>query len=105
MAKSFRHYLMMKYIFVEKDIALLVDKSVPSSELQKTIKSSGGKLLLESRVFDLYEGKGIAKDKKSIAFRLTLGSDKETLTDEQIAEEINKIVSSLEKKFNCELRG
>ena len=94
-----------KFPTVEKDIALLVDKDVPSSELQKTIKSSGGKLLLESRVFDLYEGKGIAKDKKSIAFRLTLGSDKETLTDEQIAEEINKIVSSLEKKFNCELRG
>ena len=45
------------------------------------------------------------KDKKSIAFRLTLGSDKETLTDEQINEEITKIVTSLEKKFNCELRG
>ncbi len=94
-----------KFPTVEKDIALLVDKEVLAGDIQKTIKSSGGKLLLSSRVFDLYDGKGIAEGKKSIAFRLTLGSDKETLTDEQINEEISKIVTSLEKKFNCELRG
>ena len=94
-----------KFPTVEKDIALLVDKKVTAGDIQKTIKSSGGRILLSSRVFDLYEGKGIAQDKKSIAFRLTLGSDKETLTDEQINEEISKIVTNLEKKFNCELRG
>ena len=51
-----------KFPTVEKDIALLVDKEVfQAREIQKTIKSSGGKLLLSSRVFDLYEGKGIAE--------------------------------------------
>lgn len=94
-----------KFPTVEKDIALLVNKDILAQDMQKIIKSAGGKLLISSRVFDLYEGKGIEKNKKSIAFRLTLGSDKETLTDEMINEVIEKIVKNLESKFKAELRG
>ncbi len=94
-----------KFPTVKKDIALLVDKDVPASDLQKTIKSAGGKLLLNSSVFDLYTGKGIDENKKSIAFTLEIGDSTKTLTDEEIAEEINKITENLAKKFNAELRG
>ncbi len=94
-----------KFPTVKKDIALLVNKDVPASDLQKAIKSAGGKLLLNSKVFDLYTGKGIDEDKKSIAFTLEIGDSTKTLTDEEIAEEINKITENLAKKFNAELRG
>ena len=94
-----------KFPTVKKDIALLVDRNVPASDLQKAIKSAGGKLLLNSKVFDLYTGKGIDEDKKSIAFTLEIGDSTKTLTDEEIAEEINKITENLAKKFNAELRG
>ena len=61
--------------------------------------------MLNSKVFDLYTGKGIDEDKKSIAFTLEIGDSTKTLTDEEIAEEINKITENLAKKFNAELRG
>ena len=94
-----------KFPTVNKDIALLVDRNVSASDLQKAIKSAGGKLLLSSKVFDVYTGKGIDEDKKSIAFTLEIGDSTKTLTDEEIAEEINKITENLAKKFNAELRG
>ena len=61
-----------KFPVVKKDIAVLVNKEVPAQELLKTIKNNGGKLLQESKVFDLYDGKGIPEGKKSIAFSVTL---------------------------------
>ena len=102
---SMKYKEISKFPTVKKDIALLVDKDVPASDLQKAIKSAGGKLLLNSKVFDLYTGKGIDEDKKSIAFTLEIGDSTKTLTDEEIAEEINKITENLAKKFNAELRG
>lgn len=93
-----------KFPTVKKDIALVVDKDITVQEMQKAIKSSGGKLLMNSKVFDLYQGKGIPEDKKSIAFTLELGSSEKTLTDEEITQTINKITESLDKKFGAELR-
>lgn len=93
-----------KFPSVKKDIALIVDKKVLAQDLQKAIKSSGGRLLLNSQVFDLYEGKGIPEGKKSLAFTLELGSNERTLTDEEIVETINKITETLEKKLGAELR-
>ena len=93
-----------KFPVVKKDIAVLVNKEVPAQELLKTIKNNGGKLLQESKVFDLYEGKGILEGKKSIAFSVTLGDANKTLTDEEVNKVIEKVVSGLQSKHGAELR-
>ena len=93
-----------KFPVVKKDIAVLVNKEVPAQELLKTIKNNGGKLLQESKVFDLYDGKGIPEGKKSIAFSVTLGDANKTLTDEEVNKVIEKVVSGLQSKHGAELR-
>ena len=50
-------------------------------------------------MFDVYEGKGIDENKKSLAFRITLQDENKTLTDEAIQCEINKIKAGLEKNI------
>ncbi len=94
-----------KFPTVKKDIAILVDKDISAQELQKAIKNAGGKLLQESKVFDLYTGKGIPEGKKSIAFSIELGDSTKTLTDEIINETMNKITENLNTKFKAELRS
>ncbi len=94
-----------KFPTVKKDIAILVDSNVSAQELQKAIKNSGGKLLQESKVFDVYTGKGIPEGKKSIAFSIELGDSTKTLTDEIINETMNKITENLNNKFKAELRS
>lgn len=93
-----------KYPSVKKDISLVVDSNVSAQDLQKVIKNAGGKLLQNSKVFDLYIGKGIAEGKKSIAFSIELSDPSKTLTDEEINAVMLKIADNLNKKCGAELR-
>lgn len=86
-----------KFPTVNKDLSILVDKNITSQEIEKQIKKAGGSLLLSSNVFDLYTGKGIDDNKKSLAYSLTFGSMNKTLTDEEINSILEKIIDSLNK--------
>ncbi len=92
------------YPEVKKDIAIVVDKNITSEEIAKTIKSNGGKLLIKSEVFDVYEGENLPHGKRSIAYSLTFGANDRTLTDEEINPIIEKIIVGLNKAFTAELR-
>ena len=94
-----------KFPTVKKDIAIIVDEEISALELQKVIKNSGGKLLQNVKIFDLYKGKGIPENKKSIAFSIELGDSTKTLTDEIINETMNKITENLKNKCKAELRS
>ena len=94
-----------KFPVVKKDVAVLVENNIQAQELLKTIKNSGGKLLQEAKVFDVYVGKGIEDGKKSIAFSITLGAENRTLTDEEINLTLEKIVQGLQNKHKAVLRS
>ena len=93
-----------KFPNIKKDLAILVDKNITAQEIGMKIKKSAGSLLECYEVFDVYTGKGIAEDKKSIAFSLTFGKQDRTLTDEEINTVMEKVITSLEKDLKAELR-
>ena len=86
-----------KYPTVKKDLSIIVDSKIESAEIAKMIKKSAGSLLIESKVFDEYKGKGIELSKKSLAYSLTFGTNDRTLTDEEINQVLEKIIASLNK--------
>lgn len=93
-----------KFPSINKDIALVVDKKSVSKDIEKVIKSSGGSLLTNIEVFDVYTGVGVGIDKKSIAYSLTFSDMKKTLTDEEINGLMDKIIDTVSKKCGAELR-
>ena len=93
-----------KFPSVKKDLAIVVDKEVTSAEVGALIKKAGGSLLTKIDIFDVYTGKGIDENKKSIAYSLTFEKMDRTLTDEEINVSIEKIIEMLNKKLNAELR-
>ncbi len=93
-----------KYPSISKDIAIIVGKDIESKTIEMAIKKAAGKLLIASKVFDVYTGKGIDLNKKSMAYSLEFGTQERTLTDEEINEIMQKIIVALEKEFNAELR-
>jgi len=93
-----------KYPTIEKDFAVILDKSIPSSEIMKVIKKAGGKTLSNIEVFDVYEGKNIEEGKKSIAFSLTFEDYTKTLTDEEVNVLFNKVIDEVSKKYQATLR-
>ena len=93
-----------KYPSIEKDMAFVVDKNITNKEIMDTIKKSGGKLLSNTEVFDLYTGENVKEHEKSIAYKLTFQDDTRTLTDEEVMEVFNKIIKDVETKCNAKLR-
>lgn len=94
-----------KYPSIKKDLAFIVDKDMTSDILIKEIKKSGGKLLKEIKVFDVYTGENVEYGKKSIAFNLIFEDNTKTLTDEEVTNIFNKIISDVENKLSAKLRN
>ena len=94
-----------KYPTIVKDFAVIVDKNIQASEIMKVIKKAGGKILTNIEVFDVYEGKNIEEGKRSIAFSLTFEDYTKTLTDEEVTNTFNKVISEVESKYKANLRN
>ena len=94
-----------KYPTIKKDLAIIIDKDITSKEAADVLKRAAGKLLTEIEVFDVYTGKGIEENKKSIAYSLSFGAKDRTLTDEEINAVLEKIIEAAKTKLNAELRG
>ena len=88
----------------ERDFAFLVKKNVDAGKILNLIEQNGGKNLQKAILFDIYEGKGIGNDEKSLAFRLEFGSKDKTLTEQEIQEPFNKLIQAIEKQFEAKLR-
>ena len=93
-----------KFPNVKKDVAFVMDKNIPSSDIEKVIKKAGGRLLTNIEVFDVYTGENVGKDEKSIAYSLTFNDSKKTLTEDEVTSIFEKIISSVEKLSNVRLR-
>ena len=93
-----------KFPSVKKDLAVVVDKDITSNEIATLIKKAAGSILMKIDVFDVYTGKGIEENKKSIAYSLTFEKNDRTLTDEEVNASIEKIIDMLEKKIGASLR-
>lgn len=93
-----------KYPTVSKDLAFIVSKDVTADTIMKTIKKAGGKLLKDTKLFDVYENEEVYKDKKSLAFTLTFGDDNKTLTEEEVVVIFNKIIDKVVLENNAVLR-
>lgn len=89
---------------VYEDIAVVVERSLPASEVLNTISDTGGFLLRDVELFDVYQGDSIPSGKKSLAFHLTFQSPDRTLTDKAIRKLRERIVKQLAHRFNARLR-
>ena len=94
-----------KYPEIKKDLAFAVKKDLEAGELINQIRKSGGRLLTEISIFDLYVGENVGSDEKSIAFALTFSDPTRTLSDEEVTEVFDKIIREVENKFDAKLRN
>ncbi len=92
-----------KYPEMVKDVAFVVDNATTNSEIEAVIKKSGGRLLANIEIFDIYNN--IEDGKKSMAYKLTFVDATRTLTDEEVMELFNKIIEDVTSKLNAKLRG
>jgi phenylalanyl-tRNA synthetase beta chain len=86
-------------------MAVVVDEQVEAAALISAITAAGGNILRHALLFDVYRGKQVDENKKSLAFSLRFQSDERTLTDEEITAVFAGIVADLERRFGAKLRA
>ncbi len=87
-----------------RDISIVVSADIPVAEISKEIDCCNQENLENITLFDVYCGEGIDSDSKSVAYRLTFRSHKQTLTDEEVNSSLQTILSALNEKFGAQLR-
>lgn len=93
-----------KFPTVRRDLALLIDSSVTYDQVKFIATKQDRKLLKEVNLFDVYEGKNLPEGKKSYGISFKFLDETKTLTDTQIDKVMAKIIESVQKELNAELR-
>lgn len=89
---------------IARDLAVVLPASVPASQVAAAITASGGELLADVRLFDMYTGEQVPAGAKSLAFALVFRAADRTLTDEEVEGHYRKIVDHLVKAVSAKLR-
>jgi phenylalanyl-tRNA synthetase beta chain len=94
-----------KYPSVRRDLALIVNDGVLSQQICEIASSELGNSLVETLIFDEYQGENIGTGKRSLAIGLILQQQNATFEDKEVDKLITKMVSSLKENLNVEIRG
>jgi phenylalanyl-tRNA synthetase beta chain len=87
-----------------QDIALVVDEAVSAAKVTEVIRSAGGLLLADVRLFDVYRGQPVPPGKKSLAFSLVFQAMDRTLTDAEVDAEKHRLVEAAVRNVGARLR-
>lgn len=93
------------YPAMPRDLAVVVAKEMEVGKLEAAIRGAEPKYLKKIDVFDVYEGIQVGMDKKSVAFSLVFQSENQTLTDDLVQVEMDKIIAALERECQGQLRA
>ena len=89
---------------VKRDLALLLDKSVSFSQIEKLAWRTEKKLLKKINLFDVFEDQKIGKNKKSYAISFYLQDTEKTLTDKRIDKTMQNFIRTFEKELGAKIR-
>jgi phenylalanyl-tRNA synthetase beta chain len=104
MAKQLQFNNISRFPSVRRDLAVVVDESVPLALLQENVTVSASGLLSEIRVFDVYRGPGVDFGRKSIALGLILQDSSRTLTDVDADAVVASVVTRLRDVLSATIR-
>ncbi len=93
-----------KFPTIRRDIAVLVEQEIEAQQLIKTIFSINSEILQDVFVFDVYTGKEVINNRKSVALGLILQDFSRTLTDQDVEKTVTEVLQILEKQHNAVLR-
>jgi len=94
-----------KFPPVIRDLAIVVDQSTPLQALLDGLKGQLPALIQDVQLFDVYVGKGVPENKKSLAFRIVMQDTQRTLQDSEVDAATQHLMACLEQAFGAELRA
>jgi phenylalanyl-tRNA synthetase beta chain len=87
-----------------RDVAVIVSRQTPAAEVMRVIREAGGDLLESAHIFDVYEGEQAGAEARSIAVALDFRAPGATLTQDEVAELMDRVVTALRTELGASLR-
>lgn len=104
MRQTVRAHSIPRFPAIQRDLAVVVVKETSAAAVMSKIRKLGGELLKQVEIFDVYTGKPISEDRKSLAFSLRYQSLERTLTDEEVNSLNSCILEGIMQEFGAEWR-
>ena len=99
-----RHASQSRFPQVRRDLAFVLDAHSPAGELLDALREVAPGWVRSIDVFDDYRGKGVAENEKSLAIRVVMQDTERTLTDQEVEDAVQKLVSAALRQCNASLR-
>lgn len=93
-----------KFPAIRRDIAFLVNRNIPVQAVLDCFLRLESDILNEYRLFDVYTGKGVDPDKKSLALKLILQHSSYTLTDDEVNAFMERVMAVLITELGAIIR-
>ncbi len=90
---------------LHRDFAFLIDEDVAADDILRAVKAADKSLITDASIFDIYQGKGVEEGKKSVALSITIQPKDKSLTDKEIEELSEKVITLVMEKTGGVLRG
>ena len=91
--------------FVTREFSFVIDETTPAEKLAQIAKSTNKDLIKEVLIFDVYKGENIPKGKKSIAIKIIIQPNLETLTDDDLEKISSDLINVIDTKLSGSLRS
>lgn len=93
-----------KFPAIRRDLAVIVDESVTARAVRECVRAAVPALFRHFELFDVYRGKGIDSGRKSLALGLTFQDLSRTLTDADVDEAMQRVITALQRQLEATLR-
>ena len=93
-----------RFLPVEQDFAIIVDRATPAAEVQTALLAGAGPLVTNVALFDTFEGEQIGEGNKSLAYRVTFTAPDRALTDAELGKVRKRIEKTLKNRVQGSLR-
>ena len=94
-----------KFPEIKRDLSFIVSDNIYADDLCETAYKKAGKILIDTQILDVYQGKGIEIHSKSVSLGLTFRDSSRTLEDSEVNDAISLIVEAVKKEHLGILRG
>ncbi|MFN3986934.1 MAG: phenylalanine--tRNA ligase subunit beta [Rhodocyclaceae bacterium] len=90
---------------VSRDLALIVESAIPVARVIDVLRDAAAAIVTSIELFDVYHGKGMDPEKKSLAFRVLMQDTQRTLEDAEVDAAVAALVAHAQSVLGARLRG
>jgi phenylalanyl-tRNA synthetase beta chain len=93
-----------KFLPVRRDLAMVVEQNISAQDMINAIIAEKIPQLQTVKLFDVYQGKGVPENKKSLAFLVLMQDTGKTMVDEEVDTIVAQILKNWSSNFSATLR-